>query len=257
MPADLRSALRFELTKIRTQPSLVWSVIAFAVVTFGVGILSAFYLRGREEGTRVMSPADFDAVAFGHSGLRLGVIALVVFGVLVVASEYSGRTARSTSLAVPRRGVLFGAKILATTLVAGVVSIVVVVGSFVATKLVLGGPNAASLSDAATLRSLVGGVLFCVLLALLAVGVAALLKSAALAIGILFPLLFMFSTILSNIGAIRDVTQFLPDIAGGQALLGQAQDDTVVTPVLGVVVLAAWAAAALGSGWGTLRHRDL
>jgi ABC-2 type transport system permease protein len=94
-----------------------------------------------------------------------------------------------------------------------------------------------------------------------AMGVATILRSSALSLGILIPLLFLNSQGLASLPAIRSVTQYLPDQAGaglmrvdtdGQFFLGRL--DFGVAGAL--VVLLLWVAAALLGGYVSLRRRD-
>jgi ABC-2 type transport system permease protein len=87
-------------------------------------------------------------------------------------------------------------------------------------------------------------------------GLAAVLRSSALTIGILFPLFFLVSTILSNLPKVGTVAQFLPDVAGGQILYRQPQGDTVLNGWTGLAVLLAWTVAAVRAGHLAIKRRD-
>ncbi|MFJ4567536.1 ABC transporter permease [Streptomyces caelestis] len=252
----ISSAMAFEWTKIRTVRATTWSLALYFLATLAVALLTGYYLRSSYDSRDSEALSTFDPVAAGFSGLRLGLIALVVFGVLIVTSEYSTGTVRTSLAAVPRRGVFYGAKLLTGTVTALVVSTVVVTVGFFATQLAMGDPQSVSLLDDGVLRSLVGAVLYTTLLCVFAMGLASVLRSSALTMGILVPLFFMISTILTNLPGVRDVAQFLPDVAGGLILYRDQPDDTVLNAWTGMAVLGAWAAAAVTAGYAVSRRRD-
>ncbi|MGH4027383.1 ABC transporter permease subunit [Actinomycetota bacterium Odt1-20B] len=253
---ELRAAMAFEWIKIRTLRSTVWNLGLFLVVSVAVAVLTGSVMRNAYDDMGAESKADFDAVATGFGGLRLGLIALVVFGVLTVTSEYSSGTINSSLTAVPRRGVLYTAKVLTGTATAFVASVVVVAAGFFATQLSLGGALAASVSDTGAVRALVGAVLYTTLLCAFSIGLAAVLRSSALTMGLLVPLFFMVSTILNSLPGVRKFAQFLPDVAGSLILSSRPAEDTVLTAWTGMAVLAAWTALALALGYVALRRRN-
>ncbi|MFC4493362.1 ABC transporter permease subunit [Streptomyces ovatisporus] len=255
--SDTGAAVAFEWTKIRTLRSTVWSLALFSVSSVAVALLFGYVMRGTYADMSAEGQARFDPVASGFSGLKLGMIALVVFGVLTVSSEYSTGSIRSSLAAVPRRGVLYGAKMLTGTATALVVSVAVVGVSFFATQVTLGSPASVSLSDDGVLRALIGGVLYMTLICAFSMGLASVLRSSALTMGILVPLFFMISTILNSIPGVQKVAQFLPDLAGSLILRSEPpRGDTVLTAWTGMGVLAAWAVLAVTAGYFAMRRRD-
>lgn len=254
--ADTSAAMRFEWTKIRTLRSTQWSLVVYFLLSMAIALLSGYFLRGAYKDMSAESKADFDPVAAGFHGLRLGLVVLVVFGVLIVTSEYSTGTIRSSLTAVPRRDVFYRAKLLTGTATALVTSTVVVVASFFTTQLVMGGPQSASLSDDGVLRALVGGVVYPTLLCVFSMGLASVLRSSALTIGILVPLFFMVSAMLNSIPGVQKAAQFLPDVAGGLILQSGRPEGTVLTAWTGMAVLVAWTAASVIAGYLAMRRRD-
>ncbi|SNS28377.1 hypothetical protein [Actinoplanes regularis] len=130
-----------------------------------------------------------------------------------------------------------------------------VLAGFLTTQALLGDAGV-SLIDPGVARTLVCGVLYAVLLLLFSMGVAALLRGSALAIGILVPLFFMVSGILLSIPATRTVAQFLPDVAGGFAMACRPTEGMLLTPLTGMTVLLAWVVAAAAGGYLALTRRD-
>lgn len=255
--ADTGAAVAFEWVKIRTLRSTVWSLALFSVMSVAVALIFGYVMRGSYADMSEAARANFDPVASGFSGLKLGMIALVVFGVLTVSSEYSTGTIRSSLTAVPRRGVFYAAKMLTGTGTALVVSVVVVAVSFLTAQAALGSPANVSLSDEGVPRALLGAVLYMTLICAFSMGLATVLRSSALTMGILVPLFFMISTILNSIPGVQKVAQFLPDLAGGLMLRGKPpQGETVLTAWSGMAVLTAWAVVSVTAGYLAVRSRD-
>ncbi|MEU7132729.1 ABC transporter permease subunit [Streptomyces sp. NPDC046261] len=254
--ADTTAAMRFEWTKIRTLRSTLWSLAVYFLISVTFAYLAGHFLRGSYKDMSAENKADFDAVAAGFHGLKLGMVVLVVFGVLAVSSEYSTGTIRSSLTAVPRRGVFYGAKLLTGAATALVTSVVVVGVSFFATQMAMGGPQSVSLSDDGVLRALAGGVLYTTLICVFSMGLASVLRSSALTIGILVPLFFMVSAILNSIPGVQKAAQFLPDVAGGLILQSGRPEGTVLTAWTGMAVLVAWTALSVTAGYLAMRRRD-
>lgn len=255
--ADTSAAVAFEWTKIRTLRSTVWTLALFSVSSVGIAFLFGYVMRGEYADMGQAARESFDPVASGFSGLKLGMIAIVVFAVLAVCSEYSTGTIASSLTAVPRRGVLYTAKMLTGTLTAFAVSVVVVIVSFFAAQLALGSSAGVSVTDDGVLRAMLGAVLYMTLICAFSMGIASVLRSSALTMGILVPLFFMISTILNSIPGVQKVAQFLPDVAGGLMLRSKPpQGDTVLTAWSGLAVLVAWVVVAVTAGYLAMRRRD-
>jgi ABC-2 type transport system permease protein len=248
--------LRAEWTKARTVRSTWWSLLTTTALCVGVGLLIGTQMANASPDQ--LSGTSTAQISFYP--LLVGQIALVVFGVLLAGAEYTSGTIRASLAAVPDRGVFLAAKTLVAGLVAAVVGVVVAFGTFVATQSGLGAKGA-SLGDPGVLRAVLGAVAYLTLMCVFAMAVAAVLRSSALSLGILVPLLFLNSQGLSSLPAIRSVTQYLPDQAG--AVLMQVSPDTPIFvgrtdlgPLGALFVLLAWVATALVGGYLSLRRRD-
>lgn len=253
--AEFGAALSFEWSKLRTLRSTFWNLALFLAVSVAVAVPTGYFLNQTYADMDAAERASFDPIGSGLSSVRLGLLALVIFGVLAVSTEYTSGTIRSSLAAVPRRGLFFGSKLVAGGLVALAASVVVVTATFVATQVML-GDNRVALTDDGVLRSVLGAIVYTTLLCVFSMGLAAVLRSSALTIGILFPLFFMVSTILSNIPKVSTVAQFLPDVAGGQIFFREPQGDTVLNGWTGLAVLLAWTVAAVVAGQLAVSRRD-
>ncbi|MDX3228045.1 ABC transporter permease [Streptomyces sp. ME19-01-6] len=258
--ARVRAAFAAEWIKIRTVRSTLWTLLLSLVVSVGLGLLVG---HSMSEGFSRMDrerQENFDPVAAGFLGLTVGQIALVVFGVLQIGAEYTSGTIRASLMAVPRRGLFYGAKVAATMLTALVFSLFTVYVTFFAAQWAL-GPQGMSLGDPGVLRATLGAWAYLTLMCAFSIGVATMLRSTALTLGILIPLLFLNSQGLGNVPKIRTVAQFLPDQAGAVMMQVVRVDESFVThrdfgPGTALVILLAWTVAALVGGSVVLRRRD-
>jgi len=116
-----------------------------------------------------------------------------------------------------------------------------------------------SLVDGPTLRAAVGSVLYLILVALLALGIATVIRDAATSIGLVLALLYLVPLVAQAVGdpnGQRLLRQVAPMTAG---LAIQATTDLPsqpISPWAGLGVLAAWAAAAVLVAAVTIRRRD-
>jgi ABC-2 type transport system permease protein len=164
---------------------------------------------------------------------------------------------RTTLTAVPRRLNVLAAKgfvVTTLTLAAGAVAVLasVAVGDALL-------PNGMSLSDGPTLRAATGSVLYLGLIALMSVGVAALVRDAAAAVGVMLGLLFLTPIVTSLIADPdwHDRLEKLSPMTSGLAVQATINlDQQPVGPWQGLGVLALWAAGALLAGGAALRFRD-
>lgn len=253
--ADVLAVLLAEITKIRTVRATPATLLLAFALSVGLGRLVAEALVGQRD-----PGSAFDPLFAAFYSLTLGQLALVAFGVLVVGGEYGSGTIGASLLAVPRRGLFYAAKLGAGTAVAGAVSAVTVPATFLAAQAAL-GPEGVSATAPGVPTALLSACLYLTLICLFSMGVAAMLRGSALALGILLPLFFLGSQGLGNIPAIKAVTQYLPDQAGAVALhLAGPQDDPRWArdygPWTGLGILALWAAAAVLGGHLVLRRRD-
>ncbi|WP_431031762.1 ABC transporter permease [Streptomyces sp. P6-2-1] len=241
----MKHALHAEWIKLYSLRTHLACLPVYVLVCLGISLLMGWTSRHSN---------DIDPVALGFSGMQSGMVLLVVVGVLAVTSEYASGSVRGSLLAVPRRGRFQAAKLGALALVAAVVSAVTAPLSYLLVQGLLGDRGTGV--DGETVARMGGAVLYTVLLVLFSMGLALVLRSTALTLGVLVPLFFMISTMLANIPATRAVAQFLPDMAGSLVLRHDLPTHSTLGPISGLAVLAAWAAAATAAGRFALAHRD-
>lgn len=235
------SVLHSEWIKIRTLRSMLWALLAVVLATAAFSALAGLDSDG----------TDFDPLFAAFFGVNFGQAAAVAFGTTAVSSEFQGGALRLSLAAVPHRGRWFTAKAVAIGVPALAVGLLTGFVSLAVGKAVL-GDKASGLSAAEGLRGAVGCGVYLALMALLAAGLTALLRSGVATLSILIPFLLIVSFVVGGVsGGIAD---FLPDKAG-QVILHEASDGAL-GPWSGLAVTALWAAAALAAGAWSVRRRD-
>ncbi|GAA3037609.1 ABC transporter permease [Streptomyces glomeratus] len=249
--------LRSEWTKIRSVASTLWTLSLALVVTVVLGVLISALTRNEFDRANPADRLFFDPTYVSFAGMSLGQLAMIVFGVLVVSNEYSTGMIRTSLAAVPRRGTFLFGKIAVAAALALVVSVVTSFVAFFLGQAML-GPYRASLGDPGVLRAVFGGGLYMTLIAVFSMGIAAMLRSPMLSLGILMPFFFLISTVLGSVSATKKVGRFLPDQAGSRILqvVPSFGDDTPYGPWGGLGIMVLWVAAALAGGYVLLRRRD-
>ncbi|MGW4898366.1 ABC transporter permease [Kitasatospora sp. NPDC004240] len=245
------AVVRAELTKIRTVRSTLVPLLLALVVSVGTGVLNGASARSAiDRGSGLLRP-DFDPVDAGFVGVQFGQLALIAFAVLLICAEYGSGMIRASLAAVPDRGLFYLSKITAAAAVALLVAVPTVFLAFLASQAAL-GPYGVGLGRPGALRAVLGACLYLTLMCLFALGVATVLRGTALALSLLFAFVFVLSPVANTVPALRTAARYLPDHAGAEVM----KADPGLSPGTGLLVLAAWTAAALLAGYLTLRGRD-
>ncbi|MGY3204117.1 ABC transporter permease [Streptomyces sp. TE5632] len=249
--------VRSEWTKIRSVASTVWTLSLAVVVTIALGMLISALSANEFDNMSPQSRLSFDPTFISFAGMSLGQLAMIVFGVLVVSNEYSTGMIRTSLAAVPQRGAFMAGKLGVATALALVVSMVTGFAAFFLGQAML-GEHKAAIGDEGVLRAVIGGGLYMTLIAVFSMGVATMLRSPMLSLGILMPFFFLISNILANVDATKKVGRFLPDQAGSRIMqvVTPLDDDTPYGPWGGLGIMALWVVAALVGGYLVLRRRD-
>jgi ABC-2 type transport system permease protein len=258
----MTAALHAEWTKLRTVAEVGWWLLAVAVLTAGLSAV-AVATTSRRPG----APEEMDLTQLTLTGVYLGQAVVVVLAVGVMSGEYGTRMIQSTLAAVPRRPAVLAAKAVVVTGVVAAAATVGVLGSLLAGAIFLprhgftasNGLRLPSLTEEPTVRAAVGTVLYLVLVALLSLGVATMVREAAVAAGSVLALLYLFpllATAMSDPDWQRHVRQVGPMTAGLSIQKTIGLDSMPIEPWPGLGVLGLWAVAALGAGVALLCLRD-
>ncbi|MCZ0986890.1 ABC transporter permease [Streptomyces diastatochromogenes] len=249
--------IRSEWTKIRSVASTVWTLSLAVVVTLALGVLISALSRSQYDNMPVRERLSFDPTVISFAGMTLGQLALIVFGVLVVSNEYSTGMIRVSLAAVPQRATFLFSKIAVATALALAVGMVTSFAAFFLGQAMLGSLGT-GIGDPGVLRAVLGGGLYMALIAMFSMGVAAMLRSPMLSLGILMPFFFLISNILGNVDATKKIGRYLPDQAGSRIMqvVPRIDDDTPYGPWGGLGIMVLWVIAALVGGYAVLRKRD-
>jgi ABC-2 type transport system permease protein len=245
----LLRTLRSELTKLRSVRSTYW--IMFVLVLASAAWCVAYCL-GTVHQWPHMSAQDrsgFDATQNSILGLALlGQLVIVVFGALMITSEYSTGMVRTSLTVMPRRGTLYAAKAAVFAAVSLVVSFVTSFGTFFLGRVLLASTHAgASLSQPGVLRSLVVSALYVEVCGLFAFGIGALVRNTAAALTLAFGFLVLLSELIRTLPVFlhNDLTRWVP---GGDAI------NSMTATIGGQIphTFSAWGELAVFAGYAAL-----
>ncbi|HZE65581.1 MAG TPA: hypothetical protein VE081_03060 [Sporichthyaceae bacterium] len=269
MPTAFTGALRHEWIRLRSLRT-TWLLLFAALASNGLIALAV--TTDMHNGTR--SPADPEnivSVLTGASGVApASITALLagVLGALAGGQDYRHRTIQATFLAVPRRGVLFSAKLAVISMWAVLFAGLSFGTSYAVAVGRLGESwGSASLSDASVHRPLLGYLALTVLTAWLGAGLAGVFRrvSAAAFALIALPLLIepgIIWLLRRHTGSwVNTVADHLPFTAGQQMINlpggdGPGNNLVVAGAVAGGLTFLALVAAATALSGAMLVSRD-
>lgn len=187
-----RGDLTGEWIKLRSTRSTYVAAAVAVVAGIGLGLLDTWSVA---HGWATMSAdqrASFDPIGDSLSGFQLGELAFGVLGVLAASSEYATGTIAATLTANPRRGNALAAKALVVGAVTLPGGLLLVLTAFLACRPVLATRGlSAGFRDPGVLRALVSAGLYLFVVALVGLGLGALLRHTAGAVAALFALVFL------------------------------------------------------------------
>jgi ABC-type transport system involved in multi-copper enzyme maturation permease subunit len=253
--ASFPAVLQSEWTKVRSVRSTVWTLALTFVVTLGLGALLSLLTNNNFDSFRGNTDSPFDATGTAFSGIRLGELAIIVFGVLAIGNEYSTGMIRVSLAAVPQRATLLAGKAAVLGGLALGVSLVTAFVTFFVGQSLLGS-HSTTLGQPHVLRAVFGAALYLTMLCLFSAGVTAMLHNQTLALGVLVPFFFLLSPILSVVPKVKTLAHYFPDYAGARMLLVYPEQGQPYGPWTGFLICLAWTLAALGGGALVLRARD-
>ncbi|GAB2592931.1 hypothetical protein Aab01nite_36920 [Paractinoplanes abujensis] len=247
----LRAAIGAEWTKLWTTRTVWWALLsALLLMAAGAGQY-ALYAENGDLPADVLRGGLVPAGTIAVLALSFAQLAFLALAMLTMTSEFSTGTIRAALTWVPSRGRLLLAKctvVAAVTFVAGVVA--GLAGSLVARPL-LGDLGS---SGGVVAQSLKIG-LYLSVLGVLAVGLGAVLRGPVLTLVVLLMLIVVVPPLLQvpDVAVLNGIADALPGVAGDHFLRGHSDP---YAPVVGLLILTAWAVAAVATGRAILRKRD-
>lgn len=258
-PRPVLQALHAEWTKLRTVAGPAWLIAGIVAVTVAVGAAT----DNAAQCTSATCGIDPALVAF--TGIYPGQAVVAVAGVLAVGNEYTCGMIKVSLTAMPRRLTWFLAKAAVLTAQMLIASVLAVAGSAAAGRLILPGHGFtpvygyASLTAGVDIRAAAGAVLYLTLIALLSLGIAAVVRDSAVAIGLVLGVLYLFpivASVVSNTTISRHLKQIGPLSAGLDVQSTIGVNSLPLTPGQGLGVVVLWAAGALVLGAAAVSFRD-
>jgi len=247
-----RSVAQMEWLKLRSVRSTAWVLLVFAAGLIGLAILVMAHQHWA-----TMSPADrasFDPTNNSYAGLAIGQLAFGVLGALVITTEFSSGMIRATLAAVPNRPLLLAAKAAVLAAVTLAVGEILAVG-----ELVLRSPAPhATLGQPGVLRAVLMAGAYPALIALIALGLGAVIRHTAGAISAVVGVLFVLPLIVVPLGTSiqNSVGQFMPMLIAENSLTAVKPVAHSLSPGVGFGMLCCYAVAALAAGTWALARRD-
>jgi ABC-2 type transport system permease protein len=250
-----RTVARMEWHKLRTVRSTWYIVALFAASMIGLAVLVLSH-EGYAQ-LPAAGRASFDPAHDCFIGLVLGQLLLGTLGVLTITTEFSSGMVRATFAAVPRRPLVLAAKAVvlgAVTLAAGEIS---AFAAFAAGQAVLQAPAPrAALGQPGVLRAVLMAGAYPALIALIGLGIGALVRHTAGAICALAGLLFVLPLVFISPSLQTTAQNFLPHPMAATSLTAVKRLPHTLPPGLTFGLLCGYALAALAAGTWALTSHD-
>jgi ABC-type transport system involved in multi-copper enzyme maturation permease subunit len=259
--AGFGGTLRSEFTKIRSVRSTYWTLLVLLVISVGIGAAICAGTAANWNQASAADRATFDAAQVSIAGLFfLGQLVIVVFGAMVLTSEYATGMIRTSLTAMPRRVTIYAAKALIFAIVALVVTLVAAFIAFFVGQALLSSTHASvTLSGHNVLRAVIGSALYVTLCGLFAFAAGSILRHTAATITSIIGLLFVIPILAHLLPSswYNDIARWLPDSAGSAISTTVApQDSHLFSPWGQFTVFAVYTAILLIVGGILFRRRD-
>jgi ABC-type transport system involved in multi-copper enzyme maturation permease subunit len=228
-------------------------------MTIGFGIIASAANVSRWTTMTAADKASFDPLATSLLGVRFGVLAVGVLGVLLIAGEYTTGMIRTTMAAVPKRLPVIWGKTGVYALVTLVIALPAVFIAFFAGQAILSGEHiqiAFSHSDVP--RAVVGSAVYLALAGLFAMGLGAITRNTAAGITAFAGIMFVIPPLVSILpSSIADsISPYLPSNAG-EAMMTIGHQAHMLSPWAGLAVFAGYVAVSIGAAAVLLLRRDV
>jgi ABC-2 type transport system permease protein len=251
----MTTVAQMEWRKLRGVRSTWWIMAAFAAGMVGLAILVMSHQQ-----YATMSAADrasFDPTNDGFTGMALGQLLLGSLGVLAVTTEFSSGLIRATFAAVPSRPRVLAAKAAVLAVVTLTAGEILSFAAFWAGEAALGarGPHAA-LGQPGVLRAVLLIGAYPALIALIGLGLGAVIRHTAGAIVAITGVVFVLPLLMHPIAGLHSVQKFLPEQLAENSLGAVKPVADSLAPEAALAVLCGYAAVALAAGAWVLARRD-
>ena len=249
--------VRSEWVKLRTLPSTYILLTSSVAAMVAVGLLAAGGVILAQKDGQPVEDAAISAVP--TAGLSFGQLLLAALAVLLISSEFGTGAIRPALTAAPRRLGVLTAKALIAAMLGAITGAVTAVATHLLIQPILAQENLDySIDTADQWWALLATGLYLAMVAVLAVGVGALLRNSTGAIVAVIGLLFVLPTALSMVPGelAADLLRYLPSEAGNQLMASDIADGEL-TQWEGGLVMAVWTVITFTVAAVTFRRRDV
>jgi hypothetical protein len=249
-----------EWTKLRSLRSSVWTLAAMLVVSVGLAAIISGETAAHWSSMSASDRATWDPTNTSLTGIALGQLAIAVFGVLAITSEYASGTIRASVMAVPRRTPMFAAKAAVYGGVALLFGLLIsFLGFFVGQAFFTGKVPDASIGDPGVLRAILLTGVYVAGVSLIALGLGGILRHTAGAIAAIVAFLLVVPAIVSSLpGSLSDtIGEYLPGQLAGGSLAAVVPEANSLSPWTALAVLVGYVAVAMTGAIVLLRRRDV
>jgi ABC-2 type transport system permease protein len=249
--------VRSEWTKLRSLPSTLWLLLSTFLLVAGGGLVSAIVqLSSLPHGAAAV--AAFDPTQLSLSGVALAELTAGALGVLIMTGEYATGQIRLTLTAVPRRLPVLCGKIAALAAAMVAACTAATLAAFFITQAILAPHHlSTTLGQPGVARAVFGSALVLTGVALLGLGLGALLRNAAGAISALFGVLYGLTIAAGFLpgNLSHEVRKYLPENSASD-LTSVGHTAGSLGPWAGFGLFCLYTAVALGASAWLLRRRD-
>jgi ABC-2 type transport system permease protein len=249
--------VKSEWTKFRSLRSTNITLLVSVALTVGLGALISALTASRWATASASDRADFNAVATSLGGVNISQLAVGVLGVLLISGEYATGMIRASLTAVPKRLPVLWAKLGVFAGVVGIVSVVSAFAAFFLGQSLLSSKGLdLSIDSPNALRMVLGAGAYLVLVGIIGMALGGLLRNTAAGISSLVALFFVIPPLLGLLPSSfsDNIGPYLPSNAG-EAFWGHPTGSHL-SALGGLVVLCAWAAAAVAAAAIRLKKQD-
>ena len=267
---SLANATRSELTK-QFSTALWWILMIVlagyvALIAAGLAFVIAAASTGLIDGNTQGTPSADGAAPLLYSlASSVGYVFPLLIGTLLVTGEFRHQTLTPTFLAVPRRGTVLWAKIVAGALMGVLYAVAAVVASTAPSAGILAGFGLGTELGSSDTWAMLGRIVIAfVLWTLIGIGVGLVVRNQVAAIVIVLAFTQFVEPLLrvggSFVAGVADAARFLPGAASdalvGSSLLSFGSGETLEWWAGGAVLLA-YGAVLLVLGYLTSWRRDV
>jgi ABC-2 type transport system permease protein len=254
----IRHVARSEIAKILSLRS--------SAITLGLTFAACLLVTGLVADSDLHQGADYYRLGFDPTQTSLsGMITVVltggVFGALLITSEYSSGTIRTTLAAAPKRPLLLATKMGVTAVLTVLYCELLSFASFFLGQAILsgGGAPSATLASPGAARAVVMTGLFVALIALMSFGFGLIFRSTAAAIAAFVGVIFVLPLVMREVSesSVRFLpTNILTDSIMATVNQGQGGPFAPVSPAVGLCLMTLYAAIVLAVGAALFVRRD-